>query len=141
MDTILFDNQYRMSNNSNNNNHQPQQHRNTTNMVGVEIVNNHCTCRVDKKTQTYPLKKHSWSRRLLSSLRRRSRPNISFNNSPRQDSEEEGCPVMEKVPKAVRIIMILIVGNYNAVIILNYPFTVIERVHSFSAGNKICFDI
>ncbi|XP_066930711.1 cGMP-inhibited 3',5'-cyclic phosphodiesterase 3A-like isoform X1 [Clytia hemisphaerica] len=37
----------------------------------IDNVNSHCTCRVDKKTQTYPLKKHSWSHRLLSSFRRR----------------------------------------------------------------------
>lgn len=104
----------KMLNNNNNNHHRPQQHhRNATNMGGIENVNSHCTCRVDKKTQTYPLKKHSWSHRLLSTLRRRSRPNISFSNnsSPRQAGEDERCPVMEKVPKSVILIIIPIKGS------------------------------
>ena len=106
-----------MSNNNNSYHHRPQkQYKKVTNMDGAENVNSHCTCSVDKKTQTYPLKKHSWSRRLLSSLRRRSRPNISFNSSPREDGgEDDGCPVMEKVPKVViKIIVLYLLAILNS---------------------------
>ena len=54
------------------------------------VPQNDYVCKVDKKTQTFPLKKHSWSQRLLPSFRRRrSTHNAIFH--------EEIEPVVKKV--------------------------------------------